>query len=179
MRASDLAKTVGENAVVDQVDWLLDVAYVNLTKDDNIERLKSLHQKILKNIAPVSISSSLINATNENCFLTTWNDIKVFFKHPSTTELIDIYYNIRAIKHQPGSPVEPLLMQLEAQFSTMKEVDNTIDEKHYIAHILACFKDSQDFTNVFHSAMWEDTSTLTVAKMKSILISTQQNLGPQ
>lgn len=118
-------------------------------------------------------NSSFINETNETCFITAWNDIKKFHQPRSATELADIHSAIQNIKHQAGQPIETHLMKLEAQFARFHEVDKKLDDAHLVALILASIKGSSDFTNVMHSAMWEDTSSLTIGKVKSVLISSQ------
>lgn len=120
-------------------------------------------------------SANLINDRNEHCFITTWNDIKQFHKPRTATVLTDIYSKLQEIQHKSGDPISVHLVKLEQQFARFHEIKEKVDEKHLVALILASVRNSNDFTNVFHSAMWEEASTLTIAKVKSMLISTQQS----
>lgn len=121
-------------------------------------------------------NGNLINSSNENCFITTWNDINIHFKPRRSTVLADIISTLKELNHQSNEPVASHLMKLEKQFSRLSEIGQAMNEEVKVAHILASIKNSPDFANIFHSALWEDVSTLTVAKAKSILISTQRNV---
>lgn len=121
-------------------------------------------------------NSSLINDSNEKCFISAWNNIRKFHEPRSATVLTDIHKQIQAIKHQPGQSIETHLMKLESQFTRFHDINKKLDDEHLVALILASVSDSPDFENVLHSAMWEDESTLTIAKVKSVLISTQRRL---
>ena len=119
-------------------------------------------------------NASFINDSNEKCFITSWNSIKKFHQPRSATVLTDIHRQIQSIKHVPGTSIESHLMKLEAQFTRFHDIEKVLAEEHLVAFILASVSDSSDFTNVFHSAMWADESSLTIAKVKSVLISTQR-----
>ena len=119
-------------------------------------------------------NASLINESNEKCFISAWNNIQKFHQPRSATVLTDIHKQIQMIKHQPGQSIESHLMKLENQFTRFHEINKKLDDEHLVALILASVSDSPDFANVMHSAMWEDESTLTIAKVKSVLISTQR-----
>lgn len=119
-------------------------------------------------------NASFINDSNEKCFISAWNAIKKFHQPRSATVLTDIHRQIQSIKHVPGTSIESHLMKLEAQFARFHDIEKVLAEEHLVAFILASVSDSSDFTNVFHSAMWEDESSLTIAKVKSVLISTQR-----
>lgn len=116
--------------------------------------------------------ASFVNDANEKCFISAWNSIKKFHQPRSATVLTDIHMKIQAIKHQAGQAIESHLMKLEAQFARLHEIGKVLSEDHLVALILASVSDSPDFVNVFHSAMWEEESTLTIDKVKSVLIST-------
>ena len=79
------------------------------------------------------------------------------------------------MQHNPGESIESHLMKLEAQFARFHEIDEKVNENHLVALILASVRKSPDFANVFHSAMWEDEASLTIAKVKSVLIATQRS----
>lgn len=119
-------------------------------------------------------NASFVNHTNEKCFISAWNSIKRFHQPRSATVLTEIHRQIQATKHVAGQSIESHLMKLEAQFSRFHEIDKKLDEEHLVALILASVSDSSDFVNVFHSAMWEEESSLTIAKVKSVLIATQR-----
>lgn len=119
-------------------------------------------------------NAAFINGKNEKCFITAWNAIKKFHQPRSATVLTDIHRQIQALRHQSGQPIESHLMKLEEQFSRFNDIDKSLSEEHLVALILASVSESPDFQNVFHSAMWEEESTLTIAKVKSVLISTQR-----
>lgn len=119
-------------------------------------------------------NASFVNESNEESFILIWNSIKRFHQPRTATVLTDIYSKLQELKHTSGQPVEEHLMKLEAQFARFTEADHPISEPHQVALILTSVKDSPDFSNVFHSAMWEEDSSLTVAKVKSVLISTSK-----
>lgn len=120
-------------------------------------------------------NSGLVNEQNDKCFITAWNDIKRFHQPRSATTLSDIYNKIMTTQHRAGQSIEEHLMKLETQFARFHEIGKAVNEEHLVAIILATVTNSPDFASVFHSAMWEDeTSTLTIAKVKSVLISTQK-----
>lgn len=121
-----------------------------------------------------SESSTFINDENDQCFITAWNHIKQFHQPKTATALTDIHRKIQAIKHQAGESIESHLMKLEAQFTRFQEIDKKLSDDHIVALILSSVSDSPDFANFFHSAMWTDESTLTIAKVKTILIATQR-----
>ena len=119
-------------------------------------------------------NASFINETNEKSFISAWNSIQKFHQPRSATLLTDIHKQLRAINHKSGQSIESHLMKLEAQFTRLHEIDKTLSESHLVAIILASVSESPDFASVFHSAMWEDETTLTIAKVKSVLISTHR-----
>jgi hypothetical protein len=67
-------------------------------------------------------------------------------------------------------------MKLETQFSRFHKIGKSLIDDHLVALILASVSDSSDFSSVLHSAMWEDETSLTIAKVKSVLISAQRRL---
>jgi transposase InsO family protein len=119
-------------------------------------------------------NSSFINQKTRKCFITAWNAIKKFHQPRISTALAEIYSKIRSISHKPGQSIESHLFKLEAQFARMSEIGKELKEEHLVAMILASVRDSPDFANVFHSAMWEEQETLTITKVKSVLIATQR-----
>lgn len=118
--------------------------------------------------------SSFINDSNEKCFISAWNSIARFKEPRTSTILADIHRQIQLIKHKAGQSIETHLMMLEAQFSRFTHIKKTLADEHLVALTLASIQDSPDFCNVIHSAMWEDEATLTLPKIKSVLISTQR-----
>lgn len=121
-------------------------------------------------------NASFVNDSNEECFLSIWASIDKFHQPRTATILTDIHCKIQELKHVPGSPIEDHLLNLEAQFTRFEDVKFPLDEKHKVALILASVKSSPDFKNVFHSALWEDDKTLSIAKVKSVLITTHRRL---
>lgn len=118
--------------------------------------------------------SSFINDSNEKCFITIWNDIAKFKEPRTSVVLTDIHRQIQKLQHQAGQSIETHLMKLEAQFTRFTNVKKKLDDEHLVALTLASVIDSPDFANVIESAMWEDDTTLTLSKIKSVLISTQR-----
>jgi hypothetical protein len=119
-------------------------------------------------------NAAFINEKNEKCFITVWNSIKKFHQPRSATVLTDIHKQIQALKHRAGDSIESHLMKLETQFTRFHQIDKPLADDHLVALILASVSESPDFSSVFHSALWEDESSLTIAKVKSVLISTQR-----
>ena len=180
----DLQKLTMKN----YVDWANKMKYAlklnRLWVDPNQNPNQLQGEELIKNERAVLFmacylddqNSSFINDTNEKCFISAWNTIKKFHQPRSATVLTDIHRKIQALKHQAGQSIESHLMKLEAQFTRLHEIDKKLSEDHLVALILASVSDSSDFVNVFHSAMWEEESTLTIAKVKSVLISTHRRL---
>jgi hypothetical protein len=119
-------------------------------------------------------NAPFINEKNGQCFSTAWNAIEKFHRPRTSTVLADIHTQIQKIKHKPGQPIETHLMKLEAQFSRLSEINKEIGEEHLVALILSSIHESPTFANVLHSAMWEDETSLTITKVKSVLIATQR-----
>jgi gag-polypeptide of LTR copia-type len=119
--------------------------------------------------------STLVTATNRDNFILLWSEIKNFAKPRTATVLTDVYYTIQYIKHKSGTSIREHIMKMEAQFRRFKDVDETVSEKHLVALLLASVKESEEFASIFQMAMWEDNSTLTVSKVKSMLISIDSN----
>lgn len=117
-------------------------------------------------------NSALVNQSNDNCFISAWNAIKKF--HRPRTVLTDIYSSIQALQHQPGQSIESHLIELEAQFSRFHEIEEKVAENHLVAMILTSVRNSSDFRQVFDSALWSDENSLTISKVKNVLISTQR-----
>lgn len=123
-------------------------------------------------------NSSFVNASNEKCFISAWNLIKKFHQPRTATVLTDIHSRIQELKHQSGQSIEAHLMKLDAQFARFQEAGDPLKESHLVALILSSVRNSPDFASVFHSAMWEDEDKLTIAKVKSVLISTSRRQRP-
>lgn len=117
-------------------------------------------------------NGSFITPENEENFIEIWNSIKDFHRPRTATVLTDIYSKLQKIQHTSGQSVEEHLMKIETQFARFSEANQTLQEPHKVALILASVIDSPDFKNVFDLAMWEDESSLTVSKVKSVLITT-------
>lgn len=120
-------------------------------------------------------NAHFITQKNETCFITVWNMIEKFHQPRSAIILTEIYSTLRGLSHKAGQSIESHLMHLEEQFTRLDEIEQPLNDAHQVGHILASVKDSSDFANIFHSAMWEDTTSLTVAKVKSVLISVQHH----
>lgn len=118
---------------------------------------------------------SFINANNDKCFISVWNEIKKFHQPRTATVLTDIMYRIMSLKHRAGQPIDTHLMSLDEQFARLTDIGKSLSEDFIVAIILSSVRESSDFAIVFHSAMWEDESSLTIAKVKSVLITTQRD----
>jgi hypothetical protein len=119
-------------------------------------------------------NSMFVTTENEKCFITVWNLIKKFHQPRTSTALTDIHRQIQLLKHQPGQSIETHLMKMEAHFTKLRDISKPVDEELQVSLIMISVMDSSDFTHVFHSALWEDESSLTVEKVKSVLIATQK-----
>lgn len=64
------------------------------------------------------------------------------------------------------------LMKLEDQFARMEDVGMGLPETLCVALILASVNSSAEYANVRHSALWEEEKTLSIAKVKAVLLST-------
>jgi Reverse transcriptase (RNA-dependent DNA polymerase)/gag-polypeptide of LTR copia-type/Integrase core domain len=120
-------------------------------------------------------NAALINDTNEKSFVDAWNEIEKFHRPRTATVLADIYSIIFELVHQDGESIENHLMQIETQFARLQDIKKPLSEDHKVAIILASVKKSHNFSSVFESALWEDESALTIAKVKSVLITSQRN----
>lgn len=116
----------------------------------------------------------LVNESNDTCFITAWNQIKRFHQPQAATIITDIYSSIQDLQHQPGESIESHLIKMEAQFSRFHEIGEKVSEKHMAAMILTSVRNSSEFKSVFETAIWGEESSLTIAKVKSVLISTQR-----
>ena len=147
----------------------------NSNPDELSETDKSKNEKaaLYMSIHLDEHNAAFVNDTNDKCFISVWNAIKRFHQPRTATVLTDIYSQIQEIQHHSGQSIEAHLMKLEAQFARFHEIKETIKENHLVALILASVRNSPDFSTVFQSAMWEDESSLTISKVKSVLISTQ------
>lgn len=121
-------------------------------------------------------NAPLINESNDKCFISAWEAIEKFHQPKTATVLADIYGKLMDIIHKPGEPIEAHLIRLEEQFARFHTINEKVDSKHLVAIILASIRNSKDFASVFHSAMWEDKSTMTITKVKSMLVSIQSRL---
>lgn len=121
--------------------------------------------------------SLLIKRNNPNCFITAWNDIEKFHRPRTTTLLTDFVVQMQRLTHQAGHSIEDHLTKLEEQFARVQNTEHKYTEAQQVAFILASLKNSPEFANVFHSALWENESkTLTVERVKSVLITTQLHI---
>lgn len=120
-------------------------------------------------------NSAFINESNEKCFITVWNTIKRFYQPRTATVLTDVYIKLQASSHKSGQSMPAHLMKLEDQFARMEDVGMGLPETHRVALILASVNSSSEYANVRHSAMWEEEKNLSIAKVKSVLLSTPSN----
>jgi transposase InsO family protein len=138
------------------------------------EKLKNVRAALFVACHLDDQNSSLINHSIEKCFISIWNAIEKFHQPRTPTLLTDIFSRIHEIQHQPGQSITVHLMKLEAEFARLHQINKSLSEDFLVAIILTSVKSSPEFANVFHSAIWEDESSLTVAKVKAILITTQR-----
>lgn len=117
-------------------------------------------------------NSKLINDRNKFCFLTTWKDIQQFYKPRSPLMVLtDIICCLNDIEYKSGQSIVAHLLKLEEQFSRFQEIGEVISEELLVAMTLASVRKSQDFAHIFHSILWKDEESLTLSKVRSILIS--------
>jgi len=119
-------------------------------------------------------NAPFINETTKKCFVTAWKHIKQFHEPRAATILTDIFIKIKKLNYEDGQPIELHLMKLEQQFKRFTEAQQTLSEDFQVAITLASVSNSRDFDSVFQSASWEEKADLTMAKIKSVLITTQR-----
>lgn len=120
-------------------------------------------------------NSAFVNDSNEKNFIEVWNTIKKFHEPKTGAVMSDIYSKIFSMQHQSGECIQAHLMKLDDQFSRFHDIGKQISEEHLVAMTLATIKNSPEFEFVFQSAQWEDQESITLTKIKSVLISTQKS----
>jgi gag-polypeptide of LTR copia-type len=124
-------------------------------------------------------NASLINDSNRNCFLTAWNDIERFHRPQASTILTKIHSALRKIQFDGRESIEKHLMRIEAQFTRLSEIREPLSTQHQAAIILSSVEGSPQFESVFQSALWTDSASLTVSKVKTILLSVEKQSQTQ
>lgn len=117
-----------------------------------------------------------VTTENEECFHTVWKTLKDFHKPNTPMALCDFYCSLQHLIHRPGDCVRTHLMALEQHFNKLADVADKLPESHKVAVVLASVRKSPEFSNLFTSAKWLKTESLTFSTVRDTIISTQDQL---